>query len=100
MFIVDDLPFGGVGSSGMGSYHGWNSFKAFSHEKACLQRPLLLGWLDKATRFPPFTKEKVARLHSLIFSAPKILKAFTVLLAFAIAFALLIVILHLYHQKS
>ena len=27
------LPFGGVGESGIGSYHGYHSFKTFSHEK-------------------------------------------------------------------
>ena len=28
-----DLPFGGVGASGMGSYHGYRSFTSFTHEK-------------------------------------------------------------------
>lgn len=31
---VDDLPFGGVGPSGMGSYHGIEGFRRFSHAKA------------------------------------------------------------------
>ena len=31
---VDDLPFGGVGPSGMGSYHGVDGFREFSHKKA------------------------------------------------------------------
>jgi coniferyl-aldehyde dehydrogenase len=30
----EDLPFGGVGPSGMGSYHGFDGFKEFSHRKA------------------------------------------------------------------
>ena len=30
----EDLPFGGVGDSGMGSYHGYDGFKNFSHAKA------------------------------------------------------------------
>lgn len=33
-FLVDDLPFGGVGPSGMGAYHGREGFEAFSHRKA------------------------------------------------------------------
>ena len=33
---MEDLPFGGVGPSGMGSYHGYDGFKEFSHAKACL----------------------------------------------------------------
>lgn len=33
-YTVDDLPFGGVGSSGMGAYHGFDGFKQFSHARA------------------------------------------------------------------
>uniref|UniRef100_A0A8C6G107 aldehyde dehydrogenase [NAD(P)(+)] n=1 Tax=Moschus moschiferus TaxID=68415 RepID=A0A8C6G107_MOSMO len=48
------LPFGGVGSSGMGSYHGKFSFDTFSHHRACLLRP---PGLEKiyAIRYPPHT---------------------------------------------
>jgi acyl-CoA reductase-like NAD-dependent aldehyde dehydrogenase len=35
-FLVDTLPFGGIGSSGMGSYHGKQSFDTFVHPKGCL----------------------------------------------------------------
>ncbi|MYV39478.1 aldehyde dehydrogenase family protein, partial [Streptomyces sp. SID1328] len=37
---VSDLPFGGVGESGMGSYHGHYSLETFSHRKAVLSKPL------------------------------------------------------------
>jgi aldehyde dehydrogenase (NAD+) len=37
---VSDLPFGGVGESGMGSYHGRYSIETFSHRKAVLDKPL------------------------------------------------------------
>jgi aldehyde dehydrogenase (NAD+) len=37
---VSDLPFGGVGESGMGSYHGRYSIETFSHRKAVLHKPL------------------------------------------------------------
>ena len=37
---VSDLPFGGVGESGMGSYHGRYSIETFSHRKAILEKPL------------------------------------------------------------
>lgn len=43
-----ELPFGGVGHSGMGSYHGKYSFEAFSHRKACMLKP---AWADLALRF-------------------------------------------------
>lgn len=37
---VSDLPFGGVGESGMGRYHGRYSIETFSHRKAVLEKPL------------------------------------------------------------
>lgn len=40
-FIAEDLPFGGVGESGMGHYHGYEGFLTFSHQKAVFQRPRL-----------------------------------------------------------
>ena len=47
------LPFGGVGASGMGGYHGWFSFEAFSHRKSVLTRAT---WFDLAMRYPPYAK--------------------------------------------
>lgn len=38
MFLVENLPFGGVGASGMGSYHGKKSFDTFVHQKSCLMK--------------------------------------------------------------
>lgn len=59
---VPDLPFGGVGASGQGSYHGERSFRVFSHEKAVLSKPLAPDTLGP-TIMPPFTpaKEKLVR---------------------------------------
>lgn len=37
---VDTLPFGGVGHSGMGSYHGHHTFDTFSHKRACMLKDL------------------------------------------------------------
>lgn len=45
------LPFGGVGNSGMGKYHGENSFLSFSHQRAILYTPT---WLDLVFKYPPF----------------------------------------------
>ena len=48
--IGRDLPFGGVGESGMGSYHGRASFECFTHQRAVLRRSLRI---DPAFRYPP-----------------------------------------------
>ena len=57
---VPDLPFGGVGQSGMGSYHGKPGFDTFSHLKAVLDKPT---WPDPALMYPPYTnlKKKIIR---------------------------------------
>nr|XP_020862678.1 aldehyde dehydrogenase, dimeric NADP-preferring-like [Phascolarctos cinereus] len=51
---VHTLPFGGIGDSGMGSYHGKKSFEIFSHRRSCLIKPLKKEDSDKV-RFPPFS---------------------------------------------
>jgi coniferyl-aldehyde dehydrogenase len=56
----EDLPFGGVGSSGMGSYHGEEGFLTFSHAKAIFSR----GRISFASLlFPPFGKA----IHKLVY---------------------------------
>lgn len=60
---VHDLPFGGVGESGMGAYHGRMSFDTFSHKKAVLTKPTLL---DPSIMYPPYTSFKEAVLKKLI----------------------------------
>lgn len=60
-----ELPFGGVGNSGMGGYHGERSFNAFTHEKAVLEKSssldesIFFKFLLSA-RFPPYTPLKTA----------------------------------------
>jgi coniferyl-aldehyde dehydrogenase len=39
--LAEDLPFGGIGPSGMGSYHGFDGFRTFSHAKAVYRQPRL-----------------------------------------------------------
>jgi acyl-CoA reductase-like NAD-dependent aldehyde dehydrogenase len=51
---VTDLPFGGVGPSGMGRYHGKASFDTFSHFKSVLKRPF---WLESGLRYPPYSEK-------------------------------------------
>ena len=49
--INDRLPFGGIGNSGMGKYHGESTFNTFSHFKPYISKPL---WIDIPLRYPPF----------------------------------------------
>ena len=50
--VVPELPFGGVGDSGMGRYHGQWSFETFTHRKGVLSRTT---HLDFPVRYPPYT---------------------------------------------
>ncbi|MGB5435678.1 MAG: aldehyde dehydrogenase [Maribacter sp.] len=45
------LPFGGVGASGIGAYHGKTSFDIFSHQKAIIKKA---NWLDAPLRYAPY----------------------------------------------
>ena len=47
----ENMPFGGVGNSGMGHYHGKLSFEAFSHKRAVVTTPT---WLDLPFRYMPY----------------------------------------------
>jgi aldehyde dehydrogenase (NAD+) len=52
MHIVNHkVPFGGVGNSGMGSYHGRESYLAFSHRRAVIKTPT---WVDMPFRYMPY----------------------------------------------
>lgn len=57
---VDSLPFGGVGSSGMGAYHGKASFDTFSHQKSTLVRDYgIITEKFNSARYPPFSDSKM-----------------------------------------
>ena len=63
MHIANDrLPFGGIGQSGMGKYHGESTFETFSHFKPYLSKPL---WIDPPLRYPPF-KNKINFLKKIL----------------------------------
>ncbi|MGJ8666207.1 MAG: aldehyde dehydrogenase [Patiriisocius sp.] len=53
------LPFGGVGHSGMGNYHGKAGFDAFTHYKSILDKPT---WLELPLKYGPYSKRKLAFL--------------------------------------
>ena len=56
-----ELPFGGVGFSGIGNYHGKNSYDVFSHQKSMLNT---YTFIDPSLRYPPYksSKDKLARM--------------------------------------
>lgn len=59
-YCVDGLPFGGVGLSGMGKYHGKYSFDTFVHKKACLVKGFnCLGETLASGRYPPYSERKL-----------------------------------------
>ncbi len=53
-FANDRLPFGGIGNSGMGAYHGRFSFETFTHAKAVLKTPV---WIDIPIKYPPYGRK-------------------------------------------
>lgn len=58
-----DMPFGGVGGSGLGAYHGEHSFKTFSHFKSVLRKPFRpdINW-----RYPPYGATKLKLFKRLL----------------------------------
>jgi len=63
MFMANaDLPFGGVGNSGMGSYCGKSGFDTFSHLKSVMKRSF---FMDVDLRYPPYTDKKLKLLKML-----------------------------------
>lgn len=58
---TSEMGFGGVGESGMGSYHGRSGFDAFSHYKSMVDKKI---WLDLPMRYQPYKKsyEKLLQL--------------------------------------
>jgi aldehyde dehydrogenase (NAD+) len=63
IFMVSpELPFGGVGNSGMGRYSGWYGFETFSHMKPVMKRSFRF---DAPLRYPPYTERK-AKLMKLV----------------------------------
>ena len=56
-FVVPSIPFGGVGYSGFGAYHGKHTFDTFSHTKPKFYTGNILEFLN-GVRYPPFTKRK------------------------------------------
>ncbi|MEX2370743.1 MAG: aldehyde dehydrogenase family protein, partial [Bacteroidales bacterium] len=62
-FVNGNTPFGGVGDSGMGSYHGRAGFECFSHRKTVLTKPT---WFELWVKYPPFTKLKLRIVRAIL----------------------------------
>ncbi|XP_060654659.1 LOW QUALITY PROTEIN: aldehyde dehydrogenase, dimeric NADP-preferring [Drosophila nasuta] len=66
-YAVDTIPFGGVGMSGMGSYHGKFGFDTFTHKKSCLGKNLAaIGEKMASARYPPYSDRKASLLSFLL----------------------------------
>ncbi|PQA91975.1 aldehyde dehydrogenase [Chryseobacterium shigense] len=57
------LPFGGVGNSGIGNYHGKFGFDAFSHQKSVLEKAT---WGEPSIKYPPYTEKKLSWIRKLL----------------------------------
>ena len=57
------MGFGGVGNSGMGSYHGKKSFDTFSHEKSIVKK---YNWIDLPMRYQPYTEQKEKMIRTFL----------------------------------
>jgi aldehyde dehydrogenase (NAD+) len=57
------LPFGGVGMSGIGNYHGQSGFDCFTHYKSIMDKPT---WLELPLKYAPYSKRKLAWLKKAL----------------------------------
>lgn len=58
-----NLPFGGVGNSGIGNYHGKFGFEAFSHQKAILEKAT---WGEPNIKYPPYSEKKLSWIKKFL----------------------------------
>ena len=58
-----DLPFGGIGTSGLGAYHGYHSFEVFSHKKGVMKTAT---FFDPAFKYPPYDEGKDKLLRRVV----------------------------------
>ncbi|CAH0695749.1 unnamed protein product [Spodoptera exigua] len=66
-YAVESLPFGGVGASGIGAYHGKKTFETFTHKKSCLIKNFSpIGEKLASGRYPPYTDGNLKMLNLLL----------------------------------
>jgi aldehyde dehydrogenase (NAD+) len=61
--LVPQLPFGGVGASGIGAYHGRWGFEALSHRRAVL---IKRTWPDPRLLYPPYTARALRIMRKVL----------------------------------
>ncbi|XP_049876615.1 aldehyde dehydrogenase, dimeric NADP-preferring isoform X3 [Pectinophora gossypiella] len=83
---VDTLPFGGVGNSGIGAYHGKATFDTFTHKKSCLVKNFAaIGEKLGSGRYPPYSDGNLSFIQMLMRKRhPPSLRFVPYLLAFAL----------------
>lgn len=64
--IEYSIPFGGVGGSGIGNYHGSKSFSTFTHERSMLIKKQKMESTNKAVRYPPYNQRKLNILRFVL----------------------------------
>lgn len=99
-FSCDSLPFGGVGNSGMGSYHGKHGFETFSHKKGTLIKKIdKFGEVPLSVRYPPYSEQKLSMINALLKVRPNIpgRKYFSHILVFGLG--VLVTLAHNYYCK-
>jgi len=67
---IPALPFGGIGPSGMGAYHGKHSFDLYTHYKPVVFKEQAMEGMN-AVRYPPYTEQKRNVLRFLLGKTPK-----------------------------
>jgi len=88
---LTSLPFGGVGNSGTGSYHGRWSLENFSHKRSVMERGLAMESAN-SMRYPPFTTKKMRTISWLMNMKPKKSSAFSILPFFLLGTVVAIVV--------
>ncbi|KAI9345914.1 Aldehyde/histidinol dehydrogenase [Pilaira anomala] len=68
------IPFGGVGNSGMGNYHGKKSFDTFTHERSMLFKKQSMEGTNVAVRYPPYNQRKYNILRLFLVDHPYMIK--------------------------
>jgi aldehyde dehydrogenase (NAD+) len=64
MQITNDyLPFGGIGNSGIGNYHGEFGFNTFSHQKSIIEK---VNWGEPDWKYPPYSDKKMSYLKKVM----------------------------------